>query len=102
LELRRNNTVLEPGRGEPGDLFNLLVENEMETVAKYVFALCVVVAAVMMVAPGLTHALPADSARGIMVFLALGLVVSVVVLGIFKTKKRRAIEASMLYLAAED
>jgi hypothetical protein len=74
----------------------------METVAKYVFALCVVVAGVMMVAPGMTRAMPADWAQGLSAFLIFGLALSVVVMGIMKTKKRRAIQASMVYLASED
>jgi hypothetical protein len=74
----------------------------METVARYVFALCVVVAGVMMVAPGLTRALPDDCTRSITVILGIGLVLSVVALTSLKAKKRKAIQASMLYLAAED
>lgn len=86
----------------PGHLNNLLVENKMETVARYVFALCVVVAGVMMVAPGLTRALPAECIRGVAVFLVIGLAISVAALTSLKAKKRKAIQASMLYLSAED
>ncbi|WP_274645008.1 hypothetical protein [Pseudomonas serbica] len=74
----------------------------METLARYVFALCVVGAAVMMVAPGLTRALPGDCTRGITMILVIGVVLSVVALTSLKAKKRKAILASMLHLGSED
>ncbi|WP_338924132.1 hypothetical protein V0M98_38605 (plasmid) [Pseudomonas silesiensis] len=68
----------------------------MDKLAKVVFALCIAVAGVFMVAPGLLQALPADCVRLVYGFLVVGFALSISVLAFFNVSKRKDSRVPML------
>ena len=68
----------------------------MDKLAKVVFALCIAVAGVFMVAPGLLQALPADCERLVYGFLLVGFALSISVLAFFNVSKRKDSRVPML------
>lgn len=68
----------------------------MDKLAKIVFALCIAVAGVFMVAPGLDHALPPGCDRLVYGLLVVCFTLSVVVLAALNVSKRKGSQVPIL------